>query len=180
MLLRRALRHMLMRILGSLLPVLFATAHFAGVGRADPCPTAAGVTGDWRSYDEGAFTVRMPASLQRESIRGIDSQVGYWRAKGVEIGYDYGMYSNPLRSGFVGGSSEVTVCSEGATKEDPRVIIVRMEDGRYFAGAHWPAVETVPFGRSSFSRSLTLSGTVTQPEDLPLLLAVLHTVRFTR
>ena len=50
---------------------------------------------DWRTWDLGAFRMRVPAVLVHVA-GGIDSKAGVFTAEGLRIEYDFGLYSDPL------------------------------------------------------------------------------------
>jgi hypothetical protein len=59
----------------------------------------AAATGDpWQRIDAGPFSFQAPADMTRTSLRGIDSYVAGYENERCRLSFDYGVYSDPLRS----------------------------------------------------------------------------------
>jgi hypothetical protein len=84
----------------------------------------------WQTINVGrAFTFRAPPDVQTVPVQGIDSLVGQYTSDTLEIGYDYGMYSDTMdRDGFA--SRSVTVDGKSAR------LVTRAD----LVGIHFPSV----------------------------------------
>lgn len=156
--------------------VLLLVLATAAQSQSVRCPTAAADTTGWTTYDEGDFSIKIPPDFDAVKIKGIDSQVGRWKADRTSVFYDYGRYSNPLDPKEQGTFPGLTVCQEGQGPNTPRIVVYRDEDtGRVRMGAHWAKL---PDGFHS-SESLTISGAAPDEKNRAEMLAIIQSVRFT-
>src|SRR5690606_28353823 len=89
----------------------------------------------WTSYEEGDFTILLPAEYRRVPVQGIDSRVGRWEAAGKQVSYDLGAYSNTLQRDEVNPLPELSVCQESDGAQ-PRIVRYSPPEGGYAVGAH--------------------------------------------
>src|SRR5688572_28153086 len=60
---------------------------------------AVAMSGDpWQHIDAGPFSFLAPKDMMRTSLRGIDSYVAGYENERCRLSFDYGIYSDPLRS----------------------------------------------------------------------------------
>lgn len=50
----------------------------------------------WVQIDAGTFQFHVPPDVKATPVEGIDSFVGAYRGDVIAVGFDYGMYSDPL------------------------------------------------------------------------------------
>lgn len=49
---------------------------------------------DWRLIENRSFSFSLPSTLKKTDARGIDSFVEEYVAEGIEVSFDFGIYSN--------------------------------------------------------------------------------------
>ncbi|MBM4071817.1 MAG: hypothetical protein FJ271_23260 [Planctomycetes bacterium] len=50
--------------------------------------------GQWKKIENGSFSFSVPASFKKTDAQGTDSFVEEYVADGIQVRFDYGMYSN--------------------------------------------------------------------------------------
>lgn len=54
---------------------------------------------DWVQVNaRGDFTFWLPNTVVEQKVQGVDSYVGVWKGSGLDVSFDYGMYSGGLDS----------------------------------------------------------------------------------
>ena len=158
------------------LSFILGTAACANRTAATPCAFALPATAGWTTYDEGAFSIQLPAGYVRGQAYSIDSKVGRWTSGAKGITYDFGFYSNPLQQNDSHPFRDLVVCQESAGPGAPRIVRYTWQDGKYGLAAHWPKLRHSSF--MGMDESLTVSGRVDKAEDLAEMLAIVRSVRF--
>lgn len=159
-----------------------AESRAIDVAQGPNCPRDSIDASEWTLYEEGGFTVRLPTEYRRSEGASIDSKGATWRARGKQVSYDYGFYSNPLTAEYAQSFPSMVICHEEGSRTHPRVIAFHVRgrsylpapEGSYGLAGHWPRLRESQFGNVS----LTFVGAVEKPEDRAELLAILRTVTF--
>ena len=87
-----------------LLPMLTLALLLAACGSTPTSsnshpPAAFHPPADWVQVEaRGYFTFWIPNTLVEQTVRGTDSYVGLWKGSGLEVLFDYGMYSGGMDS----------------------------------------------------------------------------------
>jgi hypothetical protein len=159
-------------------PILSLAALACG-GRLDPssepslpaCRPVALDVSQWPTFrGDFGFSLRVPPGYASQEFRGIDSYVGGWRRGEARIGFDYGMYSNPLDAPSeeeLDKISEYDTCTTVIGSETVRLVTLR-RSGAYIARAHWRPTPA--------HMGLTISGGGPRRSDQAEVLAMLRTV----
>jgi hypothetical protein len=137
---------------------------------AQTCPAAAAAdTTEWRRIEAGSYSLRLPGSYQPDRQQRINTAVRDWTAphfRGVHA--EYGL------SRFVGSATPVAeqdlICDQGPG--DAWRIVVYELHGRFGIGYYG-------FDPTEPGRALALTAESPRREDLPELLAIIHSVRWT-
>jgi hypothetical protein len=148
------------------------TGAAAAAGEADrgpdACTSAVVVdTAWWGRIDTGVFTMRLPRGYRKIRAQGIDSDVDGWRAShGRKVGSDYGWTE------YVGDGSD----------SDPNLVCERGPGGAWMIVAYEQnaAYGIAYYARdpSADNRSLVLRAESPRRQDMPELLAIIHSVRW--
>jgi len=139
----------------------------------DCCPVNGPST--WVSVNNQEFSVLLPPGWAYEPRQGIDSFVGAYVGDGVELTFDYGIYSDPLS--FEGDPSydvhEETI--GGVTAK-----IVRAKGASGITGVHFARIEKFAFpgDNIAFDVRLTIVGRDLTPEQLEIAMQVFRSIRF--
>ncbi len=156
--------------------ILFPLTAIPAESQPVHCPATAADTTGWTTYDEEGFSIKIPPKFEAVQIKGIDSQVGRWRAKNATIFYDFGNYSNPLDPDEQGTFPDLIVCQEGQGSHAPRIIVYRDEEtGSGRMGAHWAELPEEFHSR----KALTIGGLAPDERNRAEMLAIIQSVRFT-
>jgi hypothetical protein len=88
------------------LSLLLAVGFGLGCDSSAPAPP---VPPGWQAIDAaGAFTFKAPADLKPVPIQGIDSFVGHYVSPTLDVTFDYGRYSDPMKGeGYASRSVQV-------------------------------------------------------------------------
>ncbi|MFL5385755.1 MAG: hypothetical protein ACJ8GN_24840 [Longimicrobiaceae bacterium] len=148
---------------------LIAGAALAPRLAAQTCPAAAAAdTTEWRRVDAGNFSLRLPGSYHGTHGQRLDGPVRTWTApRGRRVRSEYGS----ARS--VGNTSPATsrrlVCDQGVG--DSWRIVAYEQRGVFGIGY---------FGRdpSEEGRAVVLTAESPRRQDLPELLAIIHSLRW--
>jgi hypothetical protein len=129
----------------------------------------------WNTIDLGPFQMSVPAAWALRQ-GGTDSVAGHLSAEGLDLDYDFGLYSDPLvvPVGALNGSVGV-VQVDGLPAR--RVSYTLQRDAAppmHYLGVHVPRVRLVAMGRIR----LTLLGYSTDTAKLAQVEAVWATIRF--
>lgn len=87
-----------------LLPMLTLALLLAACGSTQTSanshpPAAFHPPADWVQVEaRGYFTFWIPNTLVEQKAQGTDSYVGLWKGSGLEVSFDYGMYSGGMDS----------------------------------------------------------------------------------
>ena len=139
------------------------------------CRGTASDTTEWKTYDEGGFSFRIPPRFEEVEVRSVDSQGGKRRTGDATIFYDFGPYSNPLDPVEQGTFPDLTVCQREDGPDTLRIVVYRHNDtGNVRMGAHWAVLPDGFRGRIL----LTISGVVPDEHSRSEMLAVIRSVRF--
>jgi hypothetical protein len=136
---------------------------------AQTCPAAAAAdTTEWRRVDAGNFTLRLPGSYRGTRLQRIDAAVRSWTApRGRRVRSEYGT------ARYVGNTTPATnlrlVCDQGPN--DSWRIVAYEQRGIYGIGYFGP-------DPSEEGRALVLTAESPRREDLPELLAIIHSLRW--
>lgn len=151
-----------------------ACALLAGAAAPSPrpaagsCPTApAADTTGWRRVETGIFTMLLPRGYRKIRTQGIDSAVDAWNApRGRRVHTDYGSTM------YVGGGpfrDPDLVCERGPG--DRWTIVAYEQYGRHGIGYYG-------YDPSSEDRALVVMAESPRREDIPELLAIIHSLRW--
>ena len=174
------MRRELGRSVGASILAVLIVACAPRLHRRDPCATPAVETGDWRDAHGSVFALRLPPSFQAERVQGIDSEVARWSAGEVSIDYDYGAFSDRLEAP-PRDARDLEVCDGVIGGRPARVRRYRGAKGEHVVEAHWLTEKSTQDPRQyPRASSLTLYGSAPTPRDADVLLAIVHSVRFTR
>jgi hypothetical protein len=136
---------------------------------AQNCPAAAAAdTTEWRRVDAGNFSLRLPGSYRGARLQRIDAALRIWTApRGRRIRSEYGS------ARYVGNASPATdlrlVCDRGAG--DAWRIVAYQLHGMY--GIGYFALDP-----SEEGHAVVLTAESPRREDLPELLAIVHSLRW--
>ena len=72
----------------------FALNNRSGTPTPSPSPTPT----SWQFIDANSFTLSLPPSWKFNKLQGIDSYVGEFVGDGIELTFDFGLYSGPRRN----------------------------------------------------------------------------------
>lgn len=141
-----------------------------GQGGAGRCPAASADTVSWQRAGGEAFTLRLPRAYRSVRAQGIDTSVRGWRSGvGARIGTDYGSVQ------YVGGGAvddPALVCESdhgGAWR-----IVVYHDGDRGVHGVGYYAFDPARNGRA-----LAMTAESPRAADIPELLAIVRSVRWT-
>jgi hypothetical protein len=146
-----------------------ATIHATRLA-AQTCPAAAAAdTTEWRRIEAGSYSLRLPGSYQPNRRQRIDGAVRDWTAPRFRsVHAEYGL------SSFAGSATPVAeqdlICDQGPG--DAWRIVVYENHGRFGIGYFG-------FDPTEHGRALALTAESPRREDLPELLAIIHSVRWT-
>jgi hypothetical protein len=148
---------------------LFTVAAAGGTDRGTHACTSAVVvdTAWWGRIDTGVFTMRLPRGCRKVRAQGIDSDIHGWRAShGRTAGSDYGL------TRYVGdgsGSDPDLVCERGPG--GAWMTVAYQQSGDY--GIKYYARDPL-----ADDRTLVLKAESPRREDIPELLAIIHSARW--
>ena len=137
---------------------------------AQTCPAAAAAdTTEWRRVEAGTFSLRLPGSYHGTDGQRLDGPVRDWVAPRFRsVHAEYGL------SRFVGSATPVTeqdlICDQGPG--DAWRIVVYEQHGRFGIGFYG-------FDPTEPGRALAVRAESPRRGDLPELLAIIHSVRWT-
>jgi len=137
---------------------------------AQTCPAAAAAdTTEWRRVEAGSFSLRLPGSYHGKDGQRLDGPVRDWTAPRFRsVHAEYGL------SRFVGSASPVAeedlICDQGPG-DDWRIVVYELH-GRFGIGYYG-------FDPTEPGRALAVSAESPRRADLPELLAIIHSVRWT-
>ena len=154
-------------------PPGYLTYHALGLfgGPYLPCCPVNGPS-DWHPVDVGPFSVLLPPGWRYEPGQGIDSFVGAFVGEGVNVGFDYGIYSNSLP--FEGDPTKAVHRETigGYTAKVVRSLV----DGRGTTGVAFD--DLGPSGLGAFPLNLTLAAHELTVWQQFTVLQILRSVRF--
>jgi hypothetical protein len=136
---------------------------------------AGAASAPWNKLDLGPFLMSAPAGWTLRQ-GGTDSVTGHLGSEGLDLDYDFGLYSDPLA--VPAGARDV---SERAVQVDGlparRVSYTLQRNASapvYYLGVHVPQVRVISLGRIR----LTLLAHSTAAKELAEVDAVVATIRF--
>ena len=139
------------------------------------CMPGPRVYATWRSVRNDEFSVLLPPGWAYEPRQGIDSFVGAFVGDGVELSFDYGIYSDPLNfdEGALYAVHEETI--GGVTAK-----IVRSRDASGTTGVHFADIEKFVFPGDiiPFDVRLTITGQDLTPDEQEIAMQIFRSVRF--
>ncbi len=105
-------------------------------------PSACDTTG-WQTFKTTALSFQAPPGVVDQHAQGIDSLVGSYEGEGLEVSFDFGMYSGwVLEVGKAGTSLAIDVDGFDATLMTAEPGQVEGFDTTYMTAMHVPGVES--------------------------------------
>lgn len=132
----------------------------------------------WKRIDaQGRFSFHLPETMQSVEIHGIDSYVGEYKDGRMKVGFDYGLYSNPLNS--YSKSPEYQEINKPIGGLPAKIVFCRQTDSaasyKYFAGVYFASVKP---GTEQIQNKLMLSAEFNNPDDWQTAQIIFESIRF--
>jgi hypothetical protein len=140
---------------------------------ADCCPVNGPST--WTSVQNDSFSVILPPGWAYEPRQGIDSFVGAYVGDGVELTFDYGIYSDPLN---YEDNASYNVHEETIGGLTAKIVMPTSADG--ITGVHFADVGKFAFpgDNIAFDVRLTVAGNGLTQEQQQIALQIFRSIRF--
>ena len=126
----------------------------------------------------GAFSFLVPAGLEKQNVRGIDSEIGEYRSNQLRVSFDFGLFSDNLVA-YSGMPEYKEMTTEIDGKKAKIVFFTRDNPGseyKYFAAAHFPAVKN----SDGTENKLTITVESTERTSQNLAMAIFESTIFWR
>jgi len=124
-----------------------------------------------KEIDATYFTFHIPVYMVKTRSQGIDSHVGGYKSARIRLGFDYGVYSDPLD--YDSGLPQYQASTIEVDGRKARIVSFQKAD-EWFTAIHFPSAAETPEG----TIKLTMHASCASQQEVRLARDIFTSVRF--